>query len=171
MLAERPNTVAEVDLATHGTNGQSHDLGRAPPAQRNRAAGGALGEGAQREPPQRRFRAVQCVGPDRRRTRAGAGGLERLQHHALQEVRVLDQLCLRLGDVPLGCGAQLVERRQHLSTHPVAGEVQVKVRFVVGERQARLDREAARLPTLELEQRPHHAAALCREAAERPRSR
>ena len=47
----------------------------------------------------------------------------------------------------------------------------LEVGLVVGERQACLGGEAARLGALELQQRPHDAAAAGRQAAERPRSR
>ncbi len=160
VLADRPHAVAEVErrhppecaasrmisAARRRPSGTARPLARSASARsaRRRRAGSEPGEG---------------VGPDRHRAGAGAGGLERLQHHPLQELGVLDQLGLGLGDVPLGRRAQLAKHRQHLGAHSVAGEVELEVGLVVGERQACLGRQAARLDALERQQRPYDAAA------------
>ena len=170
MLADRSHALAEVDLATLGKGRQPDDLGRAPPSERDGATGGPLGERPQREAAQSGLRALEGVGSDRHRAGAGPCDLERLQHDPFQEMRVLDQLGLSLGDVPLGRRAQLLQGRQHLGPHSVAGVVELEVGLIVGERQARLGRQAARLGTLELEQWPHYPAALRRQPAKRSRS-
>ncbi len=66
------------------------------------APGGALRERPQCEAAQGGLGALQRIGADRHRTGAGPRRLERLQHDPLQKMRLLDQLGLRFGDVPLG---------------------------------------------------------------------
>ena len=123
---------AEVDLAALRRARQAHDLRGAGPAEGHRPPGGALGERAQGEPLERRLAARELVGGDRDVAGARAHRLELLEHHPLEQRRLLGQLGARLGDVPLGGRAEIAEHRQHLDADPVAGEARVLVRLVVG---------------------------------------
>ena len=82
-------------------------------ARRARAAPGGAGAGS--EP-------ASAVRPDRDGAGARARGLERLEHHPLEQLGLLGELGLGLGDVPLGRGVELAQHRQDLGADPVARE-------------------------------------------------
>ena len=168
MLAHRAYAAAEVDPPALGTGGEPNDLGRSPAPERDPVATGPLGQRTQGQPAKGGLPSGERIGADRDRAGSRSRGLQGLEHDSIEELDLFDQLGLGLGDVALD-RPDLAKRGQRLGPDPVTREPQVEVRFVVGERQLGIGREAAGVGALEPEQRPDHAAAARLQAAERAR--
>jgi hypothetical protein len=134
---------------------RGHRLGLAP-RQRVRPAGGALGQPAEHEPPQRRGQASEDVERDRGAT---AGGGQCLGGGDVERLGLLAKLARRLGDRELGVRAQLPERREHLVPHACPRESGVGVRRVLAPVQGAGAQVLAHLLARHLEQRPHEPPA------------
>ena len=135
------------------------------------AAGGPLGQGTQPEPAERGLELLELAGRNRHGGGVGAGLAERLQGHALEQLRLLDQLGLRLGDVLLHRPRQLVQHRQHLGADAVAGEDRLLVGLVVGEGEPGGRGKGAHLGPPEPDQWPDQTPAPRRQAAQRADAR
>ncbi len=159
LLADRPQTAAEIDVAALGALREPPDLPRRPAAERHLMARDALREGAEGQTAQAGLQLAQRLRPDGNHPGAGARLLESLGDDPVEHLRLLGKLVPRLGDVLLRGGVDLAHRGEDLVADPVAREAAVQVGRVIGERKPRLGGQPAHLGAVDRQQRANEPPA------------